>query len=106
MCHVGRQPVYITFIAFYLYLEYVGWFSTCITILAVKMDTWDCTQMTGSSPIWNVNHLFDVKIEVIPHYFIHDLWHWFLIVLGGVSYTSMQGCMQGVAKVPVIWGVF
>ena len=24
---------------------------TCITILAVKMDTWGCTQMTGSSPI-------------------------------------------------------
>ena len=34
MCHVGGQPVYITFIVFYLYLEYVGWFSTCITIIA------------------------------------------------------------------------
>ena len=22
--HVGRQPIYISFIAFYLYLEYVG----------------------------------------------------------------------------------
>ena len=47
----------------------------------------------------------DVKIEVISHYFTHYLWPQFLIVLDGVSYTNMQGCMQGVAKAPVIWGV-
>ena len=47
-----------------------------------------------------------VKIEVIPHYFTHNLWPWFLIVLGGVSYTSMQECVQSVAKVLAIWGVF
>ena len=47
----------------------------------------------------------NVKIEVIPHYFIHDLWPWFLIALGGVSYTNMLGYMQGVAKAPVIWDV-
>ena len=29
-----------------------------------------------------------------------------LIVLGDVSYTDMQGSVWGVAKAPVIWGVF
>ena len=48
----------------------------------------------------------NVKIEVIPHFFIPQLRQQFLIVLGGVSYTCMQGCMQGVAKAPVIWSVF
>ena len=28
------------------------------------------------------------------------------IVLGDVSYTSMQESVQGVAKAPVIWGAF
>ena len=55
MWHIGSQPVYITFIAFYLYLEYVGWFSTCITILAVQMDTETACRCQGAvtSEMWN-----------------------------------------------------
>ena len=105
MWHIGIQPVYITFIAFYLYFEYVGWFSMCITILALQMDTRDCLQMSRQQSHLKYEPSANVKIEVIPHYFIHNLWPWFLIVLGDVSYTGMWGCVQGVAKALVIWNV-
>ena len=74
MWHMERQPVYIIFIAFYLYLEYVGWFSMCITILAVQMDTSDCLQMSRQQSHLNCEPSDNVKIEVIPHFFIPQLW--------------------------------
>ena len=70
------------------------------------MDTWNSLQMTCGSPIWHVGHLYNVNIEVIPHFFTHDLWVKFLIVLSDVSYTDMQGSVQDVIKVSVTWDAF
>ena len=106
MCHVGRQPTYITFIAFYLYLEYVGWFFTCITILATELGTWHCLLDTCGSATVHVSELHNVNMEVISQFFSYHLWPIFLIVLGDVSYTNMQGCVLDVAKALAFWGAF
>ena len=46
---------------------------TCITILAIYLDTWDCLQWICGSAISHVGQLYDVNMEVIPHFFTHDL---------------------------------
>ena len=46
----------------------------CITFLAVQMDTRDCLQMSRVQSHLKYEPSANVKTEVIPHYFIHDLW--------------------------------
>ena len=51
-----------------------------------------CLQMSKWQSHLNKEPSANVKIEVIPHFFIPQLRQQFLIVLGGVSYTCMAGC--------------
>ena len=72
---VCREATYIHhFIAFYLYLEYVGLIFTCPTILATELDTWHCLQDTCNSATVHVSHLTDCEHGGITPLTIHKVY--------------------------------
>ena len=98
MCYVGRQPVYMNFIAFYLNFCMEADF---LHVLPFRHHRW----MHGTAFRRHVavlpymlGQLKTVNKEVIPHFLFMPFMTFVVEILGDTSYTGLWGSVLSVAK--------